>query len=679
MDIFSYLTLFGGIGLFLYGMSLVGSSLEKLAGAGLEKILERLTSSKNKFVGSIKGLTLGLGVTAIIQSSAATTVMVVGFVNAGIMKLVQGLPVVMGANIGSTATAYILSLGDIQGGASIILSLLKPSSFAPIIIGIGAFILLISKNKKLRDVASILMGFGILFFGMETMSSALSPLRESPAFQSMFTTFQNPIVGVLIGMLVTAAIQSSSASVGILQILARTSGSMTWSTIIPIIIGQNIGKCITVLLASFGTNKKAKRVVISHLFFNLFGACLFLVGVYGFQNLIGFGFWNIPVSSLDIANFHFLFNFITSLVLLPFNEKIVKMTGKVLHDTETSRMDTALSSLDSFLLNTPTVALDQCKKVILAMSEAIQENYLIALKLLANYDEKERVKLEENEKFIDKAETALGEYILQINQKRLQDDDRLLCSEILNCITDFERMGDHCVSIAIVAQSKHEQGIKFSENGQTELAYITRAVENIMSSTFKLFEHDDIEAAYKIEPLADVIDTLKETIKSHHVKRLQTGDCGINGGIALVDLVTSLERLSSHCSNIALHVIKKVGNDKDFDENGHTNAPNLHETENYSALYTYYGIQYIEPIINLEPTTVVESDESDESDEQTVVPVVTDPSEVPAPAVILKQTEKNKNSSSTKDSKKSKSGKDFKQKMKEKEKEKDRKGKKKKS
>lgn len=613
MNIFAWLSLLGGIGLFLYGMSMVGSALEKLAGASLEKILEKLTTSKNQFLGSLKGLGLGTGVTGLIQSSAATTIMVVGFVNAGIMTIIQALPVVMGANIGSTVTAYIVSLGDIDGGANLILSLLKPSAFSPIMIVIGAFILLLSKKKKPRNIAEVMLGFGILFLGMETMSSALSPLRSSPTFQGLFTKFQNPLLGVLVGILVTCLIQSSSASVGILQVLARSSGKISWSIAMPIIIGENIGKCLTVLLASFGTNKKAKRVVAGHLLFNFFGATVFLIVIYGIQYTIGWKYWNQNVSSLDIANFHFFFNFATSMILIPLNKRFAALTGKLLKDDEESKLDTALATLDDFLLNTPTIAIEQCRKVMLLMGDAIVENYKLAIDLIYHYDDKKRYELETNEKFIDRAESSLNEYLLKINQKSLHSEERRRAAEILNSISDFERMGDHCVSIADVAYNKVEQNIHFSKNGRTELSYITSAVENIIYTTLHVFSEDDLDTAYKIEPLSDAINILKEAIKGHHVYRLQTGDCGIQGGVALVELLTSLERISGHCANIALHVIKKVGNNESFDENGHVKDQCRYNSEDYRSLYNYYYDQYVEPITELGQAPIMEPLDNDEA------------------------------------------------------------------
>lgn len=593
MDILSVLQLLGGVGLFLYGMSLMGSSLEKLAGSGLERILEKLTTSKRKGVGYIKGWGLGAGVTAIIQSSAATTIMLIGFVNAGIMKLGQAIPVVMGANVGSTITAQILRLGDL-GSDNLILKLLKPSSFAPMLVGIGAFILLFTKKKKAKDIAGIMVGLGVLFYGMTTMESVFAPLKDSPTFQQAFTSFENPIFGILIGLVITAIIQSSSASVGILQALSAT-GSVSYATAVPIIIGQNLGKCMTIILGGIGANKKAKRVSLSYLLFNIFGAILFSIVIYAVYYTVGISFWNNTVNRGDIANVHFLFNFLTSIILLPFSQKVCDFTGKLLGDDEISKTDKELATLDEMLLNTPTIALEQCKHVICSMADAIYENYQIATNLIYNYDPSKQKILDENESFIDKCESALSSYIVKINSKRLSKDDRLVVSEILNSVSDFERMGDHCINIFYVAQDKNAQDIHFSPAGHQEVEMIIKAVDNTMKTTFEAFKHDNAAAAIRIEPLAEIIDKLKEVIKAHHVERLQSGDCGIEGGIALVDLVTSFERISSHCANISLHIVKRVGNDRNFDEmHGHANDS---FSEEYKALYHYYESQYIAPVL----------------------------------------------------------------------------------
>ena len=594
MDILSILQLLGGMGLFLYGMSLMGSSLEKVTGSGLERILEKLTTGKNKAAGYLKGWGLGTGVTAIIQSSAATTIMLIGFVNAGIMKLTQAIPVIMGANVGSTVTAQILRLGDL-GSNNIVLQLLKPASFAPMLVGIGAFIVLFSKKKQAKNIAGILVGLGVLFYGMTTMEDVFAPLKDSPAFQNAFVSFNNPFIGILTGLLVTAVIQSSSASIGILQALSA-SGSVTYGSAFPIIIGANIGKCMTTILGGIGGNKKTKRLVLSYILFNLFGALIFGTLTYAIYYTVGIGFFGNFVNRGGIANIHFLFNFLTSIILLPFSQKLSSLTEKIIGTDEVSKTDKQLATLDDLLLKTPTIALEQCKNVISAMADAIYENYILSTRLIYNYDPERFTQLEENESFIDKCESALSSYIVKINSKRLSKDDRLVVAEILNSVSDFERMGDHCMNIYYVAQDKNEQNIHFSPAGHFEVDTIINAVDNIMKTTFESFKNDDISSAQRIEPMAETIDRLKEIIKTHHVERLQTGDCGIAGGISLVDLVTSFERIASHCANISLHIVKRVENDKGFDEmHGHAGDS---FSEEYKALYHYYESLYISPVIN---------------------------------------------------------------------------------
>lgn len=594
MDILSILQLLGGVGLFLYGMSLMGSSLEKLAGSGLERILEKLTTGKNKAAGYVKGWALGTGVTAIIQSSAATTIMLIGFVNAGIMKLAQAIPVIMGANVGSTVTAQILRLGDL-GSDNIVVQLIKPASFAPMLVGIGAFIVLFSKKKQIKNIAGILVGLGVLFYGMTTMEAVFAPLKDSETFQHAFVSFNNPIIGIIVGLVITATIQSSNASIGILQALSAT-GSVTYASAFPIIVGANLGKCMTTILGGIGGNKKSKRLVLSYILFNLFGALIFCTIIYAIYYSVGIGFWNNSINRGGIANIHFLFNFLTSLVLLPFSQKLSNLTGRIIGEEESSKSDKQLATLDDMLLNTPTIALEQCKNVIAAMADAIYENYHLATGLIYNYDPSKFTELEENEHFIDRCESALSSYIVKINSKRLSKDDRLIVAEILNSVSDFERMGDHCMNIYFVAQDKNEQNIHFSPAGHFEVDTIINAVDNIMKTTFDSFKTDDSSSALRIEPMSETIDRLKEIIKTHHVERLQTGDCSIEGGISLVDLVTSFERIASHCANISLHIVKRVDNNKGFDEmHGHTNDS---FSEEYKALYHYYESLYVTPVIN---------------------------------------------------------------------------------
>lgn len=595
MDFFSILTLLGGVGLFLFGMNLMGASLKNLAGGSLEKVLEKLTTGKNQFTGTIKGFSLGTAVTAIIQSSAATTIMLIGFVNAGIMKLGQAIPVVFGANIGSTATAQILRLGDLSE-TSFILKLLKPSSFAPILICIGAFIILFTSNNKKRDVASILVGLGILFLGMNTMEGVFAPLKESESFQNLFTSFNNPLLGILIGLVLTAIIQSSSASVGILQAISST-GVVTYGTAIPIIIGQNIGKCMTIILGGIGANKKAKRVSLSYLMFNIFGAVFFVVVIYGLQLFIDMPFMTKVVNRGNIANVHFMFNFITSLILLPFSNQVAKITGKIIKDEEESKIDKELATLDPRLIATPAIAISQARNVMFAMADCIRENFDIASKLISEYNEEEAAKLEENEDFIDKCESSLNNFLLKVtSQNNMSRAERLDVSELLNSLSDMERIGDHCENLLVVSRNIHEQKISFSDQGMKEIEMALKATANIIDMTLSAFKEDDLQAISRIEPLAQTISEITELIKDHHVIRLQVGECGIPGGFALVDILTSLDRIGSHCKNIGLHIAKKIRGTHMDEMHGHIYITGYKTSEEYKALYVYYSSMYEDPI-----------------------------------------------------------------------------------
>ena len=592
MDILDILQLLGGIGLFLYGLSSMSSSLEKLTGSGLERLLEKVTTSKKKGMGKIKGWGFGAGVAAIIQSSAATTIMLVGFINAGIMKVTQAMPVVFGTNLGSTITAQILRLGDL-GSDNLVVQLLKPSSFAPMLVGLGAFIIVFTKNKKLKNIAGILVGLGMLFYGMTLMEEVFEPLKESAKFQEFFTSFENPFIGILTGVVITVILQSSNASVGILQALSAT-GTISYGVAIPIIIGQNVGKCSTTIIGGIGGNKNSKRLVVGYVFFNLFGAVLFSTVIYLLHYTIGLAFMNTAVTRSSIATVHLLFNLVTSLILLPFSEKVSKLTEKIIGKSEVKAGDEELAKLDDMLLNTPTIALDQCFSLIKRMGEAIRQNYKMATDMIYQYSEDILPQMEENESFIDKCETYLSSYIVRIDRKRLTADDKMMVNEILNSIGDFERMGDYCMSIAYVAQAKNEQEIHFSPTGHKEIETIISAVEYTIDTLVEAFSNDDLSLAIKVEPMSEVIDELKEIIKSHHVERLQEGVCSIEGGVSLIDLVNSFERITSHAANVSLHVIKKLRKDYDFDEmHGHAN--DMH-AEEYKALYQYFENQYIGPI-----------------------------------------------------------------------------------
>nr|MDD6335704.1 Na/Pi cotransporter family protein [bacterium] len=588
MDLISLLPLFGGIGLFLYGMSMLGTSLERVAGAKLESTLEKLTSNR------VKGVALGAVVTAVIQSSAATVVMAVGFVNAGIMRLVQAVPVIMGANIGTTITGQILRLGDISND-NVFLALLKPSSFAPVCIAIGAAMRILCKKRKTKDIASILIGLGILFTGMVTMENTLAPLRDSESFRQLFFVFKNPLLGVLIGILVTGVLQSSSASVGVLQAISST-GTVTFSMAAPLIMGMNVGKCITVLIASIGTNKKAKRAVAIDIMINLIGATVIMAGVYAYQALFGFSFWDSTVTRGNIADFHSLFNIITTVLMFPFCGLLIKLSAKLVHDDGNTKIEQELALLDDIFLKTPSLALDQCKKVILSMGEAAVENFSLASSLLKEYDAKKRAKLEENETFLDRSETMLGDYLIKITGKNVTLEQSHRATEMMHTVGDLERVGDYAVNMAEVAEFNHNEEIGFSDQGKRELEHVTSAVQAILDMTMEAYKGDDRVICQRIEPLEETIDVLAEMLRTRHIERLKKGQCSTQSGISFVEALSNMERISDHCSNIAVHIIQRLSNDDTFDAHAHLSTAHQGVTEEYKALFKYYESLYCDPI-----------------------------------------------------------------------------------
>lgn len=593
MDIFNVISMLGGVGLFLFGMSLMGENLEKVAGAGLEHLLERLTNNR------IKGFALGIGVTAIIQSSAATTVMVLGFVNAGIMKLVQAIPVVFGANIGSTVTAQILRFSG-GNSDSLWLQLCKPSTIAPLLVCAAAFILLISKKNQLRNVAGILMGFGILFIGMNTMETALSPLSQSSEFQNLFLAFSNPLLGFLVGMVVTMILQSSSASVGILQALAFSTGSLTFSACLPIIVGQNVGKCITVILGSLGTGKKAKRLAVSHVCFNVFGAVIIMGVMYTLQAIFHFPFWDHVMTKGNIADTHLLFNVITSLILLPFVKQIADFTGLIIRGDKDSKIDQEIALLDDIFLSKPPIALEQCSKVINSMADTVMENFTLATELLSDgWDDAKYEIMQENEVFLDKSETALSEYLVKVTAQGLSHEQSRFANELLNSVSDFERMGDYCIKIAKVVIFNQEQNISFSRIGLTELDYMIRAVKQTLEEGLKAFRTEDLAVATKIEPLCQTVDALKDMLKEHHINRLQTGNCSTAAGISLMEVITSLDRIASHCFTVTLHMMQKKSTLENFDLHEQKHNIRHSEAEADIALIQYYENLYLSPVKQL--------------------------------------------------------------------------------
>jgi phosphate:Na+ symporter len=581
MDIFSVFKLLGGLALFLYGMSCMGEKLEKLAGGRLERIFEKLTS--NRF----KGLLLGLGVTAIIQSSSATTVMLVGFVNSGIMKLSQAISIIMGANIGTTVTAWILSLTGLRGD-SFIVQIFKPTAWSPIVAFIGMLMIMVSKSDKKKDVGGMLISFAILMYGMEVMSSSVRPLADSEKFTGILTMFTNPILGVLAGALLTAIIQSSSASVGILQMLSN-SGLIKFGVAIPIIMGQNIGTCITAMLSSIGANKNAKRVAFVHLYFNIIGTIVFLSLFYILNAIINFTFLDDTISAFNIAIVHTVFNLLTTALLLPFTKFLEKLALITVRDEKEQEK---FKLLDERLLQTPAVAIEHCKNITEKMSDIACETIFLSLDVMKNFDKEKADKILENENMVDYYEDKLGTYLVKIASRSLTMEDSRSVSRLLHAIGDFERISDHAVNILDTAKELNDKKIIFSEEAANELNVLYQAISDILKLTVDAFKNDNIKQAELVEPLEQVVDDLNLEMKNRHIARLQKNECTIEQGFIFSDLLTNLERVSDHCSNIAVCMIQLNKNSL----NNHRYLNNLRATdEDFIKEYSEYSQKYSLP------------------------------------------------------------------------------------
>lgn len=550
MDIFDVLSLFGGLAMFLYGMNVMGDSLAKTAGGKLERILEKLTSTP------IRGVLLGAAVTAVIQSSSATTVMVVGFVNSGIMKLSQAVGIIMGANIGTTITSWILSLSGIEG-ESLWIQMLKPSSFSPILAVVGIVLLLFTKSERKHDIGNILLGFTVLMFGMDMMSGSVSGLKDVPEFTNILTMFSNPILGMLAGAILTAIIQSSSASVGILQALCAT-GQVPFSVALPIIMGQNIGTCVTALISAIGAKKNAKRAACVHLYFNIIGTIFFMVAFYTVNAFVHFSFLDTPANAAGIAILHSCFNVIATLFLLPLSGLLEKLAVLTIRDTEeeVEEKDDKLLLLDARFLEKPAFAVAQSVEVAKKMAELSKRALFTAIDLYDEYDDEKAQKVIELEERVDRYDDELGSYLVKLSNRPLSQEDNQTISSILHCIGDFERISDHAINIMEIARGMQEKKEQFSESATTELHKFSDALKEIMSISLVAFETGDIELAEKVEPLEEVIDYLHAKVKRHHVKRLQNGSCTIELGLDLEDLITNYERTADHCSNIAVSLIQ---------------------------------------------------------------------------------------------------------------------------
>lgn len=598
MDIFSVLTLFGGLAFFLYGMHVLSDSLEKMVGGKLERVLRSMTS--NRF----KSLLLGIGITAAIQSSSAMTVMLVGLVNSGIMNLSQSIGVIMGSNIGTTVTAWILSLSGITSG-NVLVQLLKPENFSPIVALIGIILIMFAKSSKKKDVGSVCLGFAILMTGMSLMSGAVKPLAELPQFKEIIMMLNNPFIAIVVGMLITALIQSSSASLGILQSLAMT-GSISFNMALPIIMGQNIGTCITALISSVGASKSAKRVTAVHIYFNVIGTVICLSGFYLVDSFVNFAFADQPISSVAIAVVHSVFNVLTTFILLPFVkqlEKLAVITVRERHPKAAPGEHDIV--LDERLLLSPAFAIAECRNTTVRMAYLARDTIVESIGLLTEFNEDIAAEIEKNENIVDQYEDMLGSYLVKISSKSLSASDSNDAAQLLHTIGDFERISDHAVNILRVARELHEKGLRFSEKAQQELTVFTEAIVEILTITTDAFAENNLKLAYEVEPLEQVIDSLKAELKNRHVRRLQEGRCTIELGFVLSDILTNYERVSDHCSNIAVCMIQIK--DSNMDTHEYLKEVKTSGEPRYTDYFNNFKDKYTLPQTTVQPKAEVEN------------------------------------------------------------------------
>ena len=546
MDIFSVFTICGGLAFFLFGMHIMSSGLEKIAGGRLELTLKKLTS--NPF----KSLMLGAGITIAIQSSSAMTVMLVGLVNSGIMELSQTVGVIMGSNIGTTLTAWILSMAGIETD-SILMSMLKPENFSPILALIGAVLIMMAKTEKKKDIGSILCGFAVLMFGMDLMKDAVSPLAEMPEFETLLVRFNNPILGVLVGAVFTGIIQSSAASVGVLQALSLT-GAISYNMAIPIIMGQNIGTCVTALISSIGTNKNAHRVAAVHISFNTIGTVVCLTVFYGLHAIFNFSIMDQAITPVAIAGVHSIFNVVTTLMLLPFSKKLVRLAEIMVPDKSHHKEETVF--LDDRILSAPQLAVEQCREEAVRMGHLAKAAMLDAMELLRNYSQDLYEEVERKEQELDRMDDELSSALVKLSSRELRQEDSREVFELLHTIGDFERIGDHATNLAESAVEIHNSGVGFSDAAKDELTTLFAALTEILGLTSEAFDANDDKMAAHIEPLEEVIDDLTTEIRNRHTRRLQEGQCSIALGMILTEIITNCERVSDHCSNVGVCVIQ---------------------------------------------------------------------------------------------------------------------------
>lgn len=557
MDVYSVLSMIGGLALFLYGMHYMGEQLEKLSGGKLERILEKMTDK------TIKGVLLGCAVTAVVQSSSAVTVMVVGFVNSGIMELSRAIGVIMGANIGTTVTAWILSLTGLSGD-SLIINLLKPSSFAPVLAVIGVFLVMFTKKEKIKNIGGILTGFSVLMMGMTFMSDAMGGLADNEQFTSLLIKFSNPLLGILAGTVLTAVIQSSSASVGILQALAIT-GSVPFSTAFPIILGQNIGTCVTALISSVGTNKNAKRAAFAHLYFNIIGVVLALILFYGANAIFDFAFMSDAITASQIAVLHSVFNIFSTIVLLPFTKQLEFLACKTIKDSGKKAETPSVLLDDRFLIN-PSYAVEKSREITCKMADMVEKTAITSLSILKNFSDEKAQLILENEKETDKYEELLETYLVKISALNLSDEDSKNVFILHHAIENFEKIGDYSEDILKIKKNINKKNIIFSERAKYDLSVMMAATTKIITLAVEAFKTNDIVKAREIEPLEEVIDKLKKELKNRHLKRIEQGSCSVDQGFVYLDIINALERISDHCASLAVSMIELESGDYNVHE-----------------------------------------------------------------------------------------------------------------
>ena len=563
MTIYNIISLVGGLAFFLFGMNVMSNYLEKMAGGRLENVLKKLTSNP------LKSLALGAVVTIAIQSSSALTVMLVGLVNSGIMEFSQTIHVIMGSDIGTTLTSWILSMSSISSD-NIFISMLKPENFSPIVALIGVILIMASKTQKNRDIGTILCGFAVLMFGMTLMSNSVSPLAEEPEFQRILVAFDNPFIGVLIGTAFTGVIQSSAASIGLLQAMSQT-GSISFGMAIPLVMGANIGTCVTAILSGIGVSKKAKRVPALHIMIKILGTIVWLTVYLVLRYALHLPFFGHSINAVQIAIFHSIFNLGTIALLMPFSKHLVAFVERMMPvQNEEDGKDSRQVLLDERLLTSPGLAVQQCRTRTVEMAKAAQESFIDSMSVMENYDPELIEKIDRQEKELDYLEDQLDTFLIKLSAKDLTDADSEAVSEMLHSITDFERIGDHAINMTKTAGQMRDLGVKFSKKAKSELAVLTQAVTEILQLTYTCFADDDEKKAYYVEPLEEVIDDLTKQIKNRHIERLQTGECRAELGIILTDVLTNCERVSDHCSNVAVCIIQT--RNSSFETHGYLNA-----------------------------------------------------------------------------------------------------------